>query len=328
MFSRIVTFAVLGVVVLYAQGNGTIHGTVTDPAGAAIPGAKVVALLEERGTLRELVTSPEGDFVFPSLAVGTYTITVEAQGFKQFRRSGVTLTTEQNVRVDVRVEVGNLAESVTVTAEAPLVDSRSSVIGTLIDSRRVTDLPLNGRNIIGLASLLPGATNVAAPQTFTGDRSGPTLNVSGSRGNQNLFLFDGQQFNAVFRNTGLNYPPPDALQEVKVLTNSFSAEYGRNAGSVFQVVTRSGANQIHGSLWEFLRNHSLNARSFFAPSTIPQLIQNQFGAAAGGPIRKDRLFLFGSYEGLRVRSASLGAASFPLTEAERRGDFSAATAPV
>jgi outer membrane receptor protein involved in Fe transport len=318
----------LSVGALHAQGNGTIHGTVTDPAGAAVPGAKVVAILDERGTIRELATSPEGDYVFPSLAVGTYTITVEAPGFKAFRRSGMTLTTEQNVRVDVRLEIGSLSESVNVTAEAALVDSRSSVVGTLIDSRRVTDLPLNGRNIIGLAALLPGATNISTPQTFTGDRSGPTLNVSGSRGNQNLFLFDGQQFNAVFRNTGLNYPPPDALQEVKVLTNSFSAEYGRNAGSVFQVVTRSGSNQIHGSLWEFLRNHSLNARTFFAPSTIPQLIQNQFGAAAGGPIRKDRLFLFGSYEGLRVRSASLGAASFPLTEAERRGDFSAAPAPV
>ena len=115
----------------------------------------------------------EGDYVFPSLAVGTYTITVEAPGFKVFRRSGMTLTTEQNVRVDVRLEVGSVSESVNVTAEAPLVDSRSSVVGTLIDSRRVTDLPLNGRNIIGLAALLPGATNVAAPQTFTGDRSGP-----------------------------------------------------------------------------------------------------------------------------------------------------------
>jgi outer membrane receptor protein involved in Fe transport len=328
MFTRLVAFSLLSIATLVAQGNGTIHGTVTDPAGAAVPGAKVIALLDERGTIRELATSPEGDYIFPALAVGTYTITVEAQGFKTFRRSGVTLTTEQNVRVDVRVEVGNVTESVSVTAEAPLVDSRSSVVGTLIDSRRVTDLPLNGRNIIGLAALLPGATNVTAPQTFTGDRSGPTLNVSGSRGNQNLFLFDGQQFNAVFRNTGLNYPPPDALQEVKVLTNSFSAEYGRNAGSVFQVVTRSGTNEIHGSLWEFFRNHNLNARNFFAPSTIPQLIQNQFGAAAGGPIRKDRLFLFGSYEGLRVRPASLGASSFPLTEAERRGDFSAAPAPV
>jgi outer membrane receptor protein involved in Fe transport len=328
MCTRLLALVLLGVVALHAQGNGTIHGTVVDPTGSATPDAKVVALLEERGTVREITASREGDYIFPSLPVGTYTITVQAQGFKMFRRSGVTLTTEQNVRIDVQLEVGNVSESVTVSAEAPLVDSRSSVIGTLIDSRRVTDLPLNGRNIIGLAALLPGATGIAAPQTFTGDRSGPTLNISGSRGNQNLFLFDGQQFNAVFRNTGLNYPPPDALQEVKVLTNSFSAEYGRNAGSVFQVVTRSGSNEIHGSLWEFLRNHKLNARNFFAPSTIPQLIQNQFGAAAGGPIKKNKLFLFGSYEGLRVRPASLGASSFPLTEAERRGDFSASAAPV
>jgi outer membrane receptor protein involved in Fe transport len=326
--SRTLAVFLLAAAGLLAQGNGTIHGTVTDPTGAAIPGARVVALLEERGTTRELTTSPEGDYVFPSLAIGTYTITIEAQGFKALRRSDVTLTTEQNVRVDARLEVGNLLEAVSVVAEAPLVDSRSSVIGTLIDSRRVTDLPLNGRNIIALAALLPGATTVSAPQTFTGDRSGPTLSVSGSRANQNLFLFDGQQFNAVFRNTGLNYPPPDALQEVKVLTNSFSAEYGRNAGSVFQVVTRSGTNEIHGSVWEFLRNHKLNARSFFAPADIPQLIQNQFGAAAGGPIKKDKLFLFGSYEGLRVRPASLGASAFPLTEAERRGDFSASATPV
>jgi outer membrane receptor protein involved in Fe transport len=328
MLLRTLTVAIFAVAGLLAQGNGTIHGTVTDPTGAAIAGARVTALLDERGTTRELSTAPTGDYVFPSLAIGTYTITIEAQGFKVFRRSSVTLTTEQNVRIDVRLEVGSLTESVVVSAEAPLVDSRSSVIGTLIDSRRVTDLPLNGRNIIGLAALLPGATSVSAPQTFTGDRSGPTLNMSGSRANQNLFLFDGQQFNALFRNTGLNYPPPDALQEVKVLTNSFSAEYGRNAGSIFQVVTRSGTNDIHGSLWEFFRNHKLNARNFFAGSTIPQLIQNQFGAAAGGPLKKDRLFLFGSYEGLRVRPASLGATAFPLTEAERRGDFSASPAPI
>src|SRR5688572_6552254 len=138
MFARVSAFVVLGAATLYAQGNGTIHGSVTDPSGAAIPDAKVVALLEERGTVRELVSSREGDYIFPSLAVGTYTITVQAQGFKMFRRSGVTLTTEQNVRIDVPLEVGNVSESVTVAAEAPLVDSRSSVIGTLIDSRRVT----------------------------------------------------------------------------------------------------------------------------------------------------------------------------------------------
>ncbi|HUQ93675.1 MAG TPA: carboxypeptidase-like regulatory domain-containing protein, partial [Bryobacteraceae bacterium] len=138
---------------LLGQGNGTIHGTVTDPSGAAVPNAKVTALLDERGTTRDFTTPAGGDYVFPSLAIGTYTITVEAPGFKSFRRSGVSLTTEQNVRVDVQLQVGNVSESVSVTAEAPLVDSRSSVIGTLIDSRRVTDLPLNGRNIIGLAAL-------------------------------------------------------------------------------------------------------------------------------------------------------------------------------
>lgn len=322
--STLIGCFLLIVALAFGQGAGTIHGTVFDPSGAAVPGAKVTAVLEGRGTTRTVITRGSGDFTLPALAIGTYTVSVEVQGFKAFRQGGVTLTTEQNVRVNVNLQVGNVSEAVSVTAEAPLVDSRSSMLGTLIDSRRVTDLPLNGRNIIALAALLPGATNVSAPQTFTADRSGPTLNVSGSRGNQNLFLFDGQQFNAAFRNTGLNYPPPDALQEVKVLTNSFSAEYGRNAGSVFQVVTRSGTNEIHGSLWEFVRNHKLNARSFFAPSTRPQLIQNQFGGAAGGPLRKDKLFLFGSYEGLRVRPSSLGASAFPLTEQERQGIFSTA----
>ena len=163
------------------------------------------------------------------------------------------------------------------------------------------ELPTNGRNVISLAGLLPGVASVSAPQTFTGDRSGPTISVSGSRQNENLFLFDGADFNAVFRNTGLNYPPPDALQEVKVLTNSFTAEYGRNAGAVFNVVTKSGTNQIHGSVWEFLRNQDLNARNFFAPSVKPQLIQNQFGAAAGGPI----------YEGQAVRLRLLRRTAHP-----------------
>ena len=138
--------------------------------------------------------------------------------------------------------LGATSESVVVTAEAPLVDSRSSVVATLIDSRRVTELPTNGRNVVQLAALLPGVTQVSAPQTFTGDRDGPRVSISGARSTQNLFLFDGAFFNALFRNSGMNYPPPDALQEVKVLMNSFSAEYGRNSGAVFNVVTRSGSN--------------------------------------------------------------------------------------
>jgi outer membrane receptor protein involved in Fe transport len=312
---------------LHAQDVGTILGTVQDSSGLSVPAAKVTAVQNERGLTRTSATGSDGNYVLALLPIGTYKITVELSGFKTFVREGISLTANQNATVDARLEVGSINQSVSVTAEAPLVDNHSSVVGTLIDSRRVVDLPIDGRNVVALSTLLPGVANVSAPQTFTDDRGGPTLSVSGSRENQNLFLFDGAEFSNVFLNTGLNYPPPDALQEVKVLTNSFSAEYGRNAGSVFNVVTKSGTNQLHGSAWEFLRNQDLNARNFFAPSKS-QLIQNQFGAAVGGPIIKNRLFFFTSYEGLRVRPAALATSAFPLTAAERAGDFSASSTPV
>ena len=317
-----VFYALLGDTSAFGQGTGTIHGIITDPSGAAIAGAQITATLSGRGTTRTVTSDVQGAYVMPLLPVGAWKIGIEAKGFKAFVQQEVHLASNENVRVDANLQVGSLNEVVTVSAEAPLVDSRSSVMGTLIDSRRVLELPMNGRSIIGLAVLLPGASQVSAPQTFTGDRSGPTVSMSGSKGAQNLFLFDGAPFNALFRNTGLNYPPPDALQEVKVLTNSFSAEYGRNAGAVFNVVTRSGSNEVHGALWEFLRNQTLNARNFFAGPTKPQLIQNQFGGVGGGPVRKDKLFVFGSYEVLRIRTSSLLTSAFPLTAAERAGDFS------
>ena len=324
---RVASILLLGGPV-FGQGIGTIHGTVTDASGKAVPNAKVTAVLEERNVSRSISTNDQGSYVFPSMPIGQYAVHIEAAGFKAFSQTGVELTANENARVDAALEVGSLNQSVSVVAEAPQVDSRSSTVGTLIDSRRVVELPINGRNIISLVGLLPGASQVSAPQTFTGDRSGPTLSISGSRANENLFLFDGAEFNAAFRNTGLNYPPPDALEEVKALTNTFSAEYGRNAGSVLNVVTRSGTNQIHGDVWEFLRNQHLNARNFFAPSLKPVLIQNQFGAAAGGPIRKNKLFVFEAYEGLRVRQAQLATSAFPLTAAERSGDFSSSKTPV
>src|SRR5262245_34704439 len=326
-FFRLIVYSMALAVAAYAQSAGTIHGTVKDLNGLPIPGAELTAILEERGTNRTLTTDTEGNFVLAALPVGTYTIRVRANGFKLFERRGVGLTANQNARLDLALEVGEVTYSVSVTADASLVDSRSSTVGALIDSRRVTELPIDGRNIISLAVILPGVSDVAAPQTFTGDRSGPTVSVSGSRGNANQFLFDGAPFNALFRNTGQNYPPPDALREVQLLTNSYSAEYGRNSGAIFNVVTKSGTNQIRGSAWEFHRNHKLNARNFFLP-TKSKLIQNQFGFTLGGPIRKDKLFVFGSYEGLRIRPASLSTSAFPLTEAERRGDFSSSSTPV
>jgi len=322
---RILVLLALGVTAC-AQGIGTIHGIVTDPSGSAVPGARVTATLAGRGTTRSAETNLQGEYLLPAQPVGAYRITVEASGFKAFHRSGVELNTSDNLRVDARLEVGSVTESVEVTAEAPLVDSRSSTVSALIDERRIVELPIAGRNVVALAALLPGVTDVSAPQTFTGDRSGPDFSVSGGRRNQNLLLFDGAPNNAHFRNTGMNFPPPDALKEVKIQTNTYSAEYGRNSGSVFNVVTKSGTNELHGALWEFHRNHKLNARNFFAPSDKPKLIQNQFGASAGGPLRRNKAFIFGSYEGLRVRPAALLTQAFPLTSAERAGDFSGAAA--
>ncbi len=304
-----------------AQGIGLMYGTVTDPSGAGIAGAKVEAILTNRGTSRTVNSSATGEYVLPAMPIGTYEIRVSADGFQQFVQQAVSLNANQNLRVDAALVVGSISQSVTVNAEATLVDSRSAVMGTLIDDRRLVDLPTNGRNVIGLASLLPGVSGVSAPQTFTGDRSGPSVSMSGTKSNMNLFLFDGQDYLAVFRNTGLNFPPPDALQEVKVLTSNFSAEYGHNAGGVFNVVTKSGTNELHGALWEFVRNSAFNARSFFQ-KTIQQNSQNQFGAAAGGPIKRDKLFVFGSYEGLRIRQGSLASGGYPLTAAARAGDFS------
>ncbi|MGI8745649.1 MAG: TonB-dependent receptor [Bryobacteraceae bacterium] len=321
MLSRIAGSAIVFSGICLAQGTGVIYGTVKDPSGAGIAGAQVKAVLTDRGTTRAGSTGTAGEYVFSAMPIGAYDIQITAPGFQQFRRQPVTLDANQNVRVDAALAVGSISESVTITAQAPLVDSRSAVMGTLIDGRRLTELPTNGRNIISLAALVPGVSDVSAPQTFTGDRSGPSVSMSGTKSNFNLFLFDGQDYQAVFRDTGLNYPPPDALQEVNVLTSSFAAEYGHNAGGVFNVVTKSGTNQLHGAVWEFVRNNDFNGRNFFA-QTNPRLAQNQFGAAAGGPIKKDKLFVFGSYEGLRIRQASLATGAFPLTAAERAGNFS------
>jgi outer membrane receptor protein involved in Fe transport len=324
----VLRFALLSIVfapAVLAQ-TATITGRITDTSTAVMVGVRVTVANVNTGVLRKMESNPEGLYTAPMLPPGQYRVTAQAEGFRPAERDNVELVVGLVARIDFVLEPGAVTESVTVSGGAPLVESASSVVGTLIDSRRVVDLPLNGRNVVALAALLPGATSVSAPQMFTGDRDGPTVAMSGSRPTQNLFLLDGGHFNAHFRNSGLNYPPPDALQEVKVLTNSFGAEYGRNAGAIFNVVTKSGTNEFHGGVWEFLRNHELNARNFFAGSTKPQLIQNQFGATAGGPIRRNRAFFFASYEGLRVRSSSLLASAFPLTAAERTGDFRGAAA--
>jgi len=306
---------------LFAQQNAaTILGTVTDPSGAAIAGVKLTALGESTGFTRSAQSSGDGSFVIPLLPIGRYRLSAEAVGFKTFTRTGIELQLNQNARFTVALEVGAVTESIEVAASAPLVDTTSSAGGDVVERKRISELPLNGRNPLQLASLLPGVTVSRNPVALTaGNRNANFINVNGSRANETDYQLDGMRFAGAYSNSGLNYPSPDALEEFKLVTNAYGAEYGFYAGSIFTAVTRSGTNQIHGALWEFLRNDKLNARNFFA-ARVPILRQNQFGASAGFPILKNKLFGFVSYQGLRIRGIAL-ASSFPPTADERRGVF-------
>ena len=304
-----------------AQVTGSISGYLKDPSGAAVPGASVTAVMVEQQVTRKVQTDPEGFYTFVAMLPGTYQISFEAGGFQKLVRSGVRLTVNENIRVDGTLTLGSVETQVNVDEAAPLVDTVSPTLSGLVDDRRVVDLPLNGRNVIALARILPGILNVEAPQQLGDARGGPEMSVNGGRANMNLFTFNGGYFNNPSRNTGMNYPPPDAVQEVRILTHNFAPEYGRNPGSQVNVVSKSGTNDIHGSVWEFLRNDALNARSFFQPR-VPAQKQNQFGVAAGGPLKKNSLFAFGSYQGLRDRREADTIEALVPSAAQRAGDFS------
>ncbi len=317
-----ITLIFLAAATLAAQViTGSMYGTVTDPAGAIVPNARVIATSVERGNTRDTVSNEKGEWVLTILPIGTYNVRIDATGFKAFDHTGIVLRAEDNIKIDAKLELGSSSDAITVTAEAPQVDSRSSALGGTVDEKTLTDMPLDGRNIFDLTTLMPGISNVSDPQTFTNDRKGPTFTTSGSRSAQNNMTFDGTTYVALFRNTGLNYPPPDAIAEVRIQTSNYTAEYGRNSGTSMNVVTKSGTNSLHGSLWEFIRNNDFNARSFFS-KTVSKLIQNQYGGTLGGPVIKNKLFLFGSYQGLKVRTAALSSSAKPLTSAEEAGTFS------
>lgn len=308
---------------LLSQVRGTVSGYVRDATGANVPSAPVKLVQEDNGARRQTETNEEGFYQFVGLVSGRYTLEVEAQGFKRSETRSLVLTTDQNLRADVQMELGAVTESVQVTSAAAVVDTRSSTLSNTINDRRIVELPLNGRNVIGLAALLPGVTQVSSPSNsdVTQARGGPTMTVNGGRANQSYYTLNGTFFSNPSRNTGLNVPPPDAIQELRIQTSNFSAESGRNAGAIVSVVTRAGSNNFHGALWNFHRNSALNARNFFLP-TKPKERQNQFGLTGGGRLVRDKIFFFGAYEGVRDRRAASEVNAFPPTQAERTGDFS------
>jgi hypothetical protein len=323
-FLCVVFWGTLGILILpswvEAAVTGTISGYVRDPSGAAVPGVNVTAKMVEQQISRTVQTNSEGYYTMVAMPAGTYEITFEMTGFQKQVRSDVPLSVNENIRVDVSLVLGSVETEVTVAGVAPLVDTVSPTLSGLVDDRRVVDLPLNGRNVIGLARILPGVLNVNAPQQLNDARGGPEMDVNGGRPNMNLFTFNSGYFNNPSRNTGMNYPPPDAIQEVRVLTHNFAPEYGRNPGSQVNVLSKAGSNDFHGSAWEFLRNDALNARNFFT-DRVPAQKQNQFGAAVGGPLKANSLFFFGSYQGLRNHQEASSIEALVPSAAERNGDF-------
>ena len=206
---------------LQAQATGTVSGFVKDSSGAIVPQAKVTATLVQHGTTYPGETNAEGFYSFPALDPGEYTITVEKQGFERNIQTGLSLSVGQNLRVDVALTVGTVTQAVSVTSQAPLVDTTSQTVSSLVDDRRIVDLPLNGRNVMSLAELVPGILSVKAPESLGDARAGPLMNSNGGRQNMNLYTFDGSFFNNPSRNTGMNYPPPDAIQEFRLLNVQF-----------------------------------------------------------------------------------------------------------
>jgi hypothetical protein len=305
---------------LYAQvDTGTILGTVTDPSGAAVGTTKITALNEETGFSRSTQSGPDGSYLIPLVPIGGhYRVTAEAAGFKTIVRTGISILLNQNVRLDLPLQLGEISDKVEVTGAAPLVDTHSSVHGEVVDRRRITELPLDGRNPLELAALVAGVSGVTASMTLSsGNRNGNFVNVNGSRANETDYQLNGVRYAGSYNNSGLNYPNPDALEEFRLVTNPNSAEFGMFSGSVFTAVMRSGTNQVHGTLFEFFRNDKLNAKNYFT-GTKTRLRMNQFGASGGAPIIKNKLFAFVSYQGLRIRQTARSQ-SYPLNADERNG---------
>src|SRR3954469_1147377 len=304
------------------QITGNIRGTVQDPSGAVVQSAQVTAQQVETGFTRSAVTDRTGSYLLLELPVGRYRIEVQAKGFQKYIREGVSLNVNETASVPVKLVVGAGNEQVLVTADAQLIENSSTALGKTVLEREVLDLPLNGRNFSQLGLLQPGVVPLTPGLAEAGGslRDGQAYAVNGQRPESNNFLTDGaNNFNGVDGGFVLK-PPVDAITEFKILTHNASAEFGNALGSTTNLVTRSGTNQLHGTLWEFLRNDAVDANSYFAQTKEP-LKQNQFGAAAGGPIKKDKTFVFGFSEGFRHRQGETTPPTVP-SQKQRTGDFS------
>ncbi len=301
------------------QNTASIVGTVSDTSSALIPAGAIKVTNVQTGYVRSAETGSDGAYVVNLLPLGTYSVEISKPGFETSIRTGISLSIGQVARIDFQLLVGSPTQLINVQAAEPLVDTTQASVSSLMDAKRMVELPLSGRSPASLLVLIPGVTQVSAgtsPNSLTID-----VNIAGGRTSANNFLLDGSRFNSVELGDGNPFPPPDFLSEFRVTMDGYDTSMGLGSAAVVQAVTRSGTNQFHGSLWEFHRDNVLTAKTYFAPST-PFLVQNQFGGTVGGPIRKDKDFFFFGYQGTRIAQSALVNTAIPPTQAERNGDFS------
>jgi outer membrane receptor protein involved in Fe transport len=333
MLRSLTSFAMLSLCSFAQAPTAEITGTIADPSGAVISGATITVVNPQTNLTRSTQSNEAGAYSVPALGPGVYDVRVEKPGFSAQARNAVGLQTAQVARLDFSLQVGNVAETVVVTAGAPVLETETTSLGTVIENKRIVELPLNGRNYLQLASLIPGATtngpaSSQGQQRMGGARNQFALNVAGQRVHYNHYSLDGMENTDPNFNTYLFLPSIDALQEFKVESGLFSAEYGRGIAQV-NVSTKSGTNQFHGTLFEFVRNSYFDAKNFFARADEknPPFKRNQFGGAIGGRILRDKLFFMGNYEGLRERKAITLTGTVPPAN-YRTGDFSFLSMPI
>jgi hypothetical protein len=323
--SSLKLLAILAITVGIAKaqiGTATISGTVADPSKGVVGAATVLASHLSTGVTYSAVTNSAGYYTIPGIAIGPYQVTAETPGFKKSVRSGVTLEVDDRATIDFILEVGGVSDSVVVNAEAPLVDTSSATLGKVVDNKRVVELPLNGRSGLSLVELTPNTRSQAASHSGFADRGtgASFFSVNGGVSGANMQIIDGTtNLNPRQGDANINLTA-DAIQEFKVQSGVMSAEYSYTLGGVVNTVTKSGTNELHGTLYEFLRNNVLDARNFFATTRAPYRY-NQYGGAIGGPAIRNKLFYFGNYEEWRLANSYHATGTVPTPE-QRRGDFS------
>ncbi len=307
--------------------TGTIQGSVLDPTGAVLPGVDMTVRNLDTNQARTSLTNETGNFLIPLLPVGTYEVTAELPGFQTQVKTGMQLQVEQRMNLTFTLEVGNITDTVTVTESAPLVQSDTATVGTVIDSQKLVELPLNGRRFSRIGLLIPTATT-NRPERADGRDQRDMFSVAGLPARYNNYMIDGIENNDNAINMAAVKPSMDSVNEYKILSGTYSAEYGRGGGAQVNVVSKTGANEFHGTVFEFYRNAGMDAKNYFdqPDEPIPPLTRHQFGFSFGGPIVRDRTFFFIADEVLRLKESVTRATQVPTPEM-KRGDFSALLEP-